>query len=145
MPSTYSSSVLSYYKHNLSFILLFLYSFCTQWEGARKCFSFVKGHFHLSFLMHVFPYNVLLHNFNFQWNLCMMLFKNTLFYAREKGMAPHSSILAWRIPWTEELAGFSPWGYKESDTTVWPPPLSMLSIQCSQVWSSRSLMFLFSV
>ena len=21
----------------------------------------------------------------------------------EKGMAPHSSILAWRIPWTEEL------------------------------------------
>ena len=23
----------------------------------------------------------------------------------EKGMAPHSSILAWRIPWTEELGG----------------------------------------
>ena len=21
----------------------------------------------------------------------------------EKGMAPHSSVLAWRIPWTEEL------------------------------------------
>ena len=27
------------------------------------------------------------------------------------GKAPHSSILAWRIPWT------SPWGRKESDTT----------------------------
>ena len=26
----------------------------------------------------------------------------------EKGMATHSSILAWRIPWTEELAGYSP-------------------------------------
>ena len=35
----------------------------------------------------------------------------------EKGMATHSSILAWRIPWTEELAGYSPWGYKELDTS----------------------------
>ena len=35
----------------------------------------------------------------------------------EKEMATHSSILAWRIPRTEELAGYSPWGYKESDTT----------------------------
>ena len=35
----------------------------------------------------------------------------------EKEMATHSSILAWRIPWTEELAGYSPWGHKELDTT----------------------------
>ena len=39
----------------------------------------------------------------------------------EEGMATHSSILAWRIPWTEEpggvLAGCSPWGHKELDTT----------------------------
>ena len=34
----------------------------------------------------------------------------------EKEMATHSSILAWRIPWTEELVGFSPQGCKESDT-----------------------------
>ena len=33
-----------------------------------------------------------------------------------KGMATHSSILAWRIPWTEKLVGYSPWGCKESDT-----------------------------
>ena len=33
----------------------------------------------------------------------------------EKGIAAHSSILAWRIPWTEELVGYSPWGHKESD------------------------------
>ena len=26
----------------------------------------------------------------------------------EKGMATHSSILAWRIPWTEEPVGYSP-------------------------------------
>ena len=37
----------------------------------------------------------------------------------EKGMATHSSILAWRIPWTEEPGSSSPWGCKESDTTEW--------------------------
>ena len=35
----------------------------------------------------------------------------------EEGMATQSSILAWRIPWTEEPAGYSPWGHKESDTS----------------------------
>ena len=30
---------------------------------------------------------------------------------------PHSSILAWRIPWTEEPGRLCPWGHKESDTT----------------------------
>ena len=34
----------------------------------------------------------------------------------EKGVATHSSILAWRIPWTEE-PGRLPWGPKESGTT----------------------------
>ena len=34
----------------------------------------------------------------------------------EEGMAAYSSILAWRIPWTESLAGYSPRGRKESDT-----------------------------
>ena len=28
----------------------------------------------------------------------------------EEGVATHSSILAWRIPWTEEPGGYSPWG-----------------------------------
>ena len=37
-------------------------------------------------------------------------------YAPEKGMATHSSILAWRIQWTEETGGlYGPWGHKESD------------------------------
>ena len=35
----------------------------------------------------------------------------------EKGMATHSSILTWRIPWTEELVGYSPWCHKELNTT----------------------------
>ena len=32
-------------------------------------------------------------------------------------MATHSITLAWKIPWMEEPGGYSPWGYKESDTT----------------------------
>ena len=35
----------------------------------------------------------------------------------KKGMATHSSILAWRIPWTEESGGLQSMGHKESDTT----------------------------
>ena len=35
----------------------------------------------------------------------------------EEEMATHSCILAWKIPWTEELVGYSPWDPKESDTT----------------------------
>ena len=36
----------------------------------------------------------------------------------EEDIATHSSILAWRIPWTEAPGGYSPWGHKESDTTA---------------------------
>ena len=35
----------------------------------------------------------------------------------EKEMATHSSILAWRSPWTEDPGGCSRWDHKESDTT----------------------------
>ena len=34
----------------------------------------------------------------------------------EKGMATYSSILAWKIPWTEE-GGYRPWVRQQSDTT----------------------------
>ena len=44
----------------------------------------------------------------------------------EKGMAVHSSILAWRIPWT------IPWGCKELDTT------EQLSLTHSLTHSERS-------
>ena len=32
-------------------------------------------------------------------------------------MAPHSSTLAWKIPWTEEPGGLQSMGREESDTT----------------------------
>ena len=35
----------------------------------------------------------------------------------QKEMANHSSILAWEIRGQRSLAGYSPWGHKESDTT----------------------------
>ena len=35
----------------------------------------------------------------------------------EEGIVIHSSILAWRIPWTEKPAGYRPLGHKELNTT----------------------------
>ena len=37
----------------------------------------------------------------------------------EKEMATHSSIVAWRTPWTEEPGGLQSIGLQESDTTEW--------------------------
>ena len=36
----------------------------------------------------------------------------------EKGMATHSSILAWRIPWTEEPGGLQFMGSQKSQTQL---------------------------
>ena len=33
----------------------------------------------------------------------------------EEGMATHSSVLAWRIPWTEEPGGLQSMGLQEED------------------------------
>ena len=35
----------------------------------------------------------------------------------ELGMTTHSSILTWKLPWTENPGGHSPWGHKELDIT----------------------------
>ena len=34
----------------------------------------------------------------------------------EEGMATHSNILSWRIPWTEEPGGLQSMYHKQSDT-----------------------------
>ena len=39
------------------------------------------------------------------------------FYALEKEMATHSSVLAWRIPGRGDLVGRRLWGRTELDTT----------------------------
>ena len=38
-------------------------------------------------------------------------------YLLEKEMSTHSSVLAWRIPWTEEPSGLQSMGSQELDTT----------------------------
>ena len=43
----------------------------------------------------------------------------------EEGMATHSSILAWRIPWTEEPGGLQSMGLQEVLATEW---LSLLPL-----------------
>ena len=59
----------------------------------------------------------------------------------EKGKATHSSILAWRLPWTVN----SPWGRKESDTTE---RLSLSFLRKSvcvcvwQLWKKWHILFL---
>ena len=40
----------------------------------------------------------------------------------EKEMAIHFSILAWKIPWTEEPGGLQPMRSQESDLATKPPP-----------------------
>ena len=46
----------------------------------------------------------------------------------DKGMATHSSILAWRNPWTEEPGGLESKDCKELDTTEQLTP----SLTCSR-------------
>ena len=60
----------------------------------------------------------------------------------EKGMATHSSISAWKIPWTEEPGSYSPWGGKESDTTE-RLTLSHFS-KSKTTWFEFQILFLFS-
>ena len=46
------------------------------------------------------------------------VFKNHQMLEMEKGMATHSSIPAWRIPWTEELGGATGHGVAKSQTRL---------------------------
>ena len=50
----------------------------------------------------------------------------------EKGMATHSSILAWGIPQTEEPGSYSPWGRKDSKMT------EELTLSLSLYWYRHS-------
>ena len=52
----------------------------------------------------------------------------------EEGIAIHSSILAWKILWTEEPGvGYSPWGRKEWDTTE-RLHFHFLSLSGREIW-----------
>ena len=50
----------------------------------------------------------------------------------EDGMATHSSILAWRVPWTEEPCWLQSKSCKESDTTEWLVHTHMHTRACTR-------------
>ena len=43
-------------------------------------------------------------------------------------MATYSSILAWKIPWTEEPGGYRLWGRQESNTTKHAHTRSLMAV-----------------
>ena len=66
----------------------------------------------------------------------------------EKGMATHSRILAWRIPWTEESGRYGPEGRKELDTWaclhflfafMWVTCCSWIWVNIGLPWRLRDL------
>ena len=62
----------------------------------------------------------------------------------EEGMAAHSSILAWRIASRQRsLAGYSPWGRKELDTTEVPG--HACTHVCLYVYSFFPILFHYSL
>ena len=54
---------------------------------------------------------------NLRTSYLQLLFKVGNSLVREKAMAPHSSTLAWKIPWMEEPGRLQSTGSLESDTT----------------------------
>ena len=63
---------------------------------------------------------------------------------REKGMAIHSSILAWSIPWTEEAGGLYSMRSKESDRTEQLKlSLSLFLLKSNTSLKSRFTSYLF--
>ena len=50
----------------------------------------------------------------------------------EEGMATHSSILAWRIPWTEEPGGLQSTGVTKSQTRLSDKALLLLKLNRTQ-------------
>ena len=58
----------------------------------------------------------------------------------EKEMTIHFSILAWEISWTEEPAGYNPWGYKRDGHS-----LATKQRQCTYVSGACISSFLISV
>ena len=61
---------------------------------------------------------MIIHMYNWCYHLMILNASPSMEDPLEKGMTIHSSILSWRIAWTEEPGGLhSPWGHKESDVT----------------------------
>ena len=65
-------------------------------------------------------------------------------------MGTHSSILAWRIPGQKSLAGYSPWGRKESYMTEQHTHThthihTVLGLQCNYTSSTTEVVYRFPI
>ena len=60
----------------------------------------------------------------------------------KKEMATHPSIFAWRILWQKSLAGYSPVGLKESDTTEQLTFFTYLSTHGARIFASTNFCLL---
>ena len=63
---------------------------------------------------------------------CSAFFRVQLSHPLEKGMAIHSSILAWRVPWTEEPDGLQSMGLQRVGTRL----IDFTSLSPSDSWSA---------
>ena len=77
------------------------------WSSLFWKLSFKPAYWYLSQVIDISPGN--LYSILYFIQPCIL-------HDMEKGMATHSRILVWRVPWTEEPGRL--WGCKESDTTV---------------------------
>ena len=67
----------------------------------------------------------------------------SIFHYCDYEMATHSSVLAWKILWTEEHGRlYSPWGHKESDTTEWPNNIRII-LEFFEEYKCPGIVFLF--
>ena len=64
---------------------------------------------------------------NWKYSLVAQMVKNACNVGDPDLISGLANTLAWRIPWTEEPGGYSPWGHKESDRTE-QVTLSLLSV-----------------
>ena len=55
----------------------------------------------------------------FIWEMYIIIIWGPYGCCTEKVMAPHTSTLAWKVPWTEEPGGLQSMVSLESDTTEW--------------------------
>ena len=76
---------------------------CYKWQHLSKVWNFTLSNTHekTSGEEKIFTWIRLQINLNY--------FSQALNCVLEKAMAPHSSTLAWKIPWTRSLVGYSPW------------------------------------
>ena len=79
---------------------LFLDNFTSVTIKRQKCCYFLQsyGFWHL-FILNQLRSSCLC---SYLIHIYLMLIKSVLMLCPEKAMAPHSSTLAWKIPWTEE-------------------------------------------